>query len=287
MMLTRSHLLLCSTAAILLLAGCRNTPSVHSRLEKYQPEPTAENCLLFHKANRFKLHPNRQYAVFNTTPVQLPVAPSYNEELIYDVTPMTLRNIIDPLMTGRIAPRQVRKVLLDPGHGGPDTGALGQFSREKELNFLLASEIGNALKKAGFQVMMTRSKDTYLPLSARVALVKKTGADIFISVHHNSSRTNLQAAGVECFAFKTPRPEDTLLAALLQEQLIRYTGRTNRGIKFANFAVLRNNPVPAVLIEAGFISNAEEEKILNSPRFRQDMAAAVAEAVLNFAAKAR
>ena len=286
-MLKLPHLLLSGCAALLLLAGCRNTPAVHSRLEKYRPEPSAENCLLFHKANRFKLHPNRQYAVFNTTPVQLPVAPSYNEELIYDVTPMTLRNIIDPLMTGRIAPRQVRKVLLDPGHGGHDTGAVGKVSREKELNFLLASEIGNALEKAGFQVIMTRKKDIYLPLPARVAMVKKTGADIFISVHHNSSRTNLQAAGIECFAFKTPRPEDTLLAALLQEQLIRYTGHTNRGVKFANFAVLRNNPVPAVLIEAGFMSNEAEERVLNTQEWRKKCAAAVAAALADYARKAR
>lgn len=286
-MLKLRHLLLSGFAAILLLAGCRNTPSVHARLEKYQPEPSEENCLLFHKSNRFKLHPNRQYAVFNTTPIQLPVAPSYNTELVYDVTPMTLRNIIDPLMTGRIAPRQVKKILLDPGHGGHDAGASGKVSREKELNFLLASEIRNALQKAGFQVMMTRNKDIYLTLPARVAMVKKTGADLFISVHHNSSRTNFQAAGIECFAFKTPRPEDTLLAALLQEQLIRHTGRTNRGIKFANFAVLRNNPVPAVLIEAGFISNEAEEKILITREWRTKCAAAVAAAITDYARKAR
>ena len=281
-------LLFSAVTAALLLTGCRTTPSADKLLAKYAPEAGEKECFLFHKGNRFKLHPNRQYALFNATPFRLPAAPFYNEKTkVYSVTPMTLRNIIDPLMTGTIKRMSVKRILLDPGHGGRDAGALGKYSKEKDLNFRLALEIKQALLRSGFQVVMTRTQDVYLPLAQRVALVKKHKADLFISVHHNSSKTNLKAAGIECFAFRTPRPEDTLLAALVQEQLIRYTKRTNRGVKFANFAVLRNNPVPALLIEAGFISNAEEEKILNSPRFRQDMAAAVAEAVLNFAAKAR
>lgn len=281
-------LLFSAVIAALLLTGCKTTPSADKRLAKYAPEASENECFLYHKANRFKLHPNRQYALFNSTPVQLPAAPFYDAQTkVYSVTPMTLRNIIDPLMTGNIKRLPVKRILLDPGHGGHDAGALGKYSKEKDLNFRLALEIKQALSRAGFQVAMTRTQDVYLPLAQRVALVQKHKADLFISIHHNSSKTNLKAAGIDCFAFRTPRPEDTLLAALVQEQLIRYTKRTNRGVKFANFAVLRNNPVPALLIEAGFISNAEEEKVLNSPQYRQNMAAAVAEAVLNFAAKAR
>lgn len=284
----RIFLLFSAVITALLLTGCKSTPSADKRLAKYAPEANEKECFLFHKANRFKLHPNRQYALFNTTPIQLPAAPFYDAETkVYSVTPMTLRNIIDPLMTASIKPMPVKRILLDPGHGGHDGGAPGKFSKEKDLNFLLALDVKKALLRAGFQVVMTRTQDVYLPLAQRVELVRKHKADLFISIHHNSSKTNLKAAGIECFAFKTPRPEDTLLAALVQEQLIRYTKRANRGVKFANFAVLRNNPVPALLIEAGFISNIEEEKVLNSPQFRQNMAAAVAEAVLNFAAKAR
>lgn len=284
------HFLLFSavTTAILLLTGCSTTPSADSRLAKYAPEASEKECLLFHKANRFKLHPNRQYAVFNKTPIQLPAAPFYDSKTkVYSVTPMTLRNIIDPLMTGSIKPMKIRRILLDPGHGGHDAGALGRYSKEKDLNFHLALAIRQALLQAGFQVEMTRTKDVFLPLAQRVALVRKYKADLFISVHHNSSRKNLKAAGIECFAFRTPRPEDTLLAALVQEQLIRCTKRADRGVKFANFAVLRNNPVPALLIEAGFISNAAEEQVLNSSQFRQNTARAVAEAVRNFAGRAR
>ena len=284
-MRTFSFLLLTAAAAGILLSGCRAAPKADHRLGKYAPEASEECCLLFYKANRFKLHPNRQYAVFNTTPIQLPAAPFYNADKVYSVTPMTLRNIIEPLMTGVVSRGAVRRILLDPGHGGHDGGAAGKISREKELNFLLALEIRKALHQAGFQVDMTRSADIYLTLPARVAMVKKVKADLFISVHHNSSRTNLQAAGIECFAPKTPRPEDTLLAAMIQQELIRATRRTNRGVKFANFAVLRNNPVPAVLIEAGFISNTAEEATLVSPRYRAEVAQAVARAVTAFAEK--
>ena len=254
-------------------------------MQRRRPEASEECCQLFYKTNSFKLHPNRQYAVFNTTPIQLPAAPLYSADKVYSVTPMTLRNIIDPLMTGVLPRKNIRRILLDPGHGGHDAGAAGKMSREKELNFLLALEIKKALLQAGFQVAMTRTKDSYLTLPARVAMVKELKADIFISVHHNSSKSNLQAAGIECFAPRVPRAEDTLLAVMIQQELIRATRRTNRGVKFANFAVLRNNPVPAVLIEAGFISNAAEEKLLASPSYRREAARAIAAAVAAYAGK--
>ena len=265
--------------------GCRSTPGTDKSLRKYSPVATEENCILVWQKNSFKLHPNRQYAVFNGTPIQLPEAPRYSQEMIYSVTPGILKNIIDPLLTGRYPQRQITRILIDPGHGGNDTGALGKVSKEKDLNLLLAQEIAFALKKAGFRVFMTRTKDIFLPLKTRVAMVKKYNADLFISVHHNSSRRNLQACGIECFAFLTPRPEDTVLAARIQSQLISATGSVNRGVKFANFAVLRKNPVPSVLIEAGFISNAGEEKRLVDAAFRRNAAQAVAAAVRSYAGK--
>jgi N-acetylmuramoyl-L-alanine amidase len=76
-----------------------------------------------------------------------------------------------------------------------------------------------------------------------------------------------------------------MLAAMIQQELIRVTNRPNRGVKFANFAVLRNNPVPAVLIEAGFISNTAEEVLLNTPQWRKRAAYAVANAVRSYALK--
>lgn len=276
------------TAAVgLLLAGCTTPPSAEKRLSKYAPAATEENCLLSWGGNTFKLHPNRQYALFNRTPIQLPAAPVYGTDKVYKVTPGTLRNIIDPLMTGKIPRRRIRLILIDPGHGGHDAGAPGKIATEKQLNLLLGIEIGKALQRAGFRVLMTRNKDVFLTLSARSALVGKSKADLFISVHHNASKRNPQAAGIECFAHRVPRPCDTLLAAMIQEHLIRATGSVNRGVKFANFAVLRNNPVPAVLIEAGFMTNAAEERRLINPAWRRRAAAAIAAAVKAYAARAR
>lgn len=274
------------TAAFLIsVTGCSSTPKADKRLQKYAPAASEDNCTLHWRGNVFKLHPNRQYAVFNGTPIQLPAAPHYGSDRIYTVTPGTLKNIIDPLMTGRYPRRSIRKILIDPGHGGHDAGAIGKLSKEKNLNFLLAKEIAFALKRAGFQVFMTRNNDTFIPLRTRVTMVKKCKADLFISVHHNSSKRNLAAAGIECFAFRTPRPEDTVLAAMIQTRLIGATGSINRGVKFANFAVLRGNPVPAVLIEAGFVSNAAEEKRLVNANFRRSAANAVAAAVKSYARK--
>ena len=274
------------TAAFLIsVTGCSSTPKADKRLQKYAPAASEDNCTLHWRGNVFKLHPNRQYAVFNGTPIQLPAAPHYSSDRIYTVTPGTLKNIIDPLMTGRYPRRSIRKILIDPGHGGHDAGAIGKLSKEKNLNFLLAKEIAFALQKAGFQVILSRSKDTFLTLKQRVALVRKVKADLFISVHHNSSKKNPLAAGIECFARRVPGPGDTVLACLIQQQLVSATGSINRGVKFANFAVLRNNPVPAVLIEAGFISNAAEEKRLVNANFRRSAANAVAAAVKSYARK--
>ncbi len=281
-------LLLCLlwTGALLCLSGCRNAPSAAPNLAPFSPVPTETCCLLSCGNNTFKLHPDKQYALFNATPVQLPAPAAYGKEKCYRVTPGTLKNIIAPLLTGKVSPRKIRRILIDPGHGGHDSGALGRTSREKELNLLLAAEIRAALNKAGFQTVMTREQDVFLPLRDRVKLVKKYQADLFVSVHHNSSKIRPDASGIECFAYRCPRPEDTLLAASVQQALVRTTKCADRGVKFARLAVLRENPAPAVLIEAGFISNQNDEKFLNDPKWRETAARAVAEGIAEFSRRA-
>ena len=274
------------TGVLLCLPGCRNAPSAAPNLAAFSPVPTESCCLLSYGSNTFKLHPDRQYALFNATPVQLPAPALYGEERCYRVTPGTLKNIITPLMTGKVPARKIRRILIDPGHGGHDAGALGKASREKELNLLLASEIRAALNQAGFQTVMTRDRDVFIPLRDRVKLVKKYKADLFVSVHHNSSKIRPDASGIECFAYRSPRPEDTLLAASVQQALVRATGCVDRGVKFARLAVLRENPVPAVLIEAGFISNQTDEKFLTDPKWRQAAARAAAEGIAEFSRRA-
>ena len=276
-------LLLLCTGALLCLSGCRNAPSAAPNLAPFSPVPTENCCLLSYGKNTFKLHPDKQYALFNATPVQLPAPAAYGKEKCYRVTPGTLKNIIAPLLTGKVPARKIRRILIDPGHGGHDNGAPGQVSREKELNLLLASELRTALNKAGFQTVMTRDRDIFIPLRDRVKLVKKYKADLFVSVHHNSSKIRPDASGIECFAYRSPRPEDTLLAATVQQALIRTTKCADRGVKFARLAVLRENPAPAVLIEAGFISNQADEKFLNDPKWRETAARAVAEGIAGFA----
>ena len=284
--MTKTFLFLLWAGALLCLSGCRNDPSAAPNLAAFSPVPTENCCLLTYGKNTFKLHPDRQYALFNATPVQLPAPAAYGEDKCYRVTPGTLRNIIVPLMTGEVPARKIRRILIDPGHGGHDAGASGKASREKELNLLLASEIRAALNRAGFQTVMTRDRDVFLPLRDRVKLVKKYKADLFVSVHHNSSKTRPDASGIECFAYRSPRPEDTLLAASVQQALVRTTKCVDRGVKFARLAVLRENPVPSVLIEAGFISNQTDEKFLTDPMWRQAAARAVAEGIAEFSRRA-
>ncbi len=171
------------------------------------------------------------------------------------------------------------KVFLDAGHGGKDPGALGNGLREKDINLSVALKVGNILKNHGVDVRYSRTTDTFLELHERTDKANKSNADIFVSIHVNSAG-NKAARGVETFSY-SGSSKGTALAKCIQDSLVK-SGifSHNRGIKTANFAVLRRSKMPAALPELGFISNKEDATIL---RNRQDeMANAVAKGILNY-----
>jgi len=269
-----------------VLCGCAS-PRPGAGLEKYSCiETTPQYCILAYKGNRIKLHANREYAICNGTPLKLPVAPHYDAGTgLFTVAPDIRDRILEPLLNGTRLRKSLNLIVIDAGHGGHDTGARGAFSLEKKLNLALAHELRNALSAKGFRVKMTREGDHYLPLKERVEFAEQQDAGLFISLHCNSSRSNPQAAGVECFARKLPLPESTALALYVQQQLVRRTGFADRGVKFADFVVVKQK-IPAILIETGFLSNRGEERYLNSARYRRQAAEAIAAAVRHFAAPA-
>lgn len=160
------------------------------------------------------------------------------------------------------------KVAVDPGHGGWDPGAVGPSGlTEQEVNLRVAQALRSCLQEyGGATVKMTRTKNSYVSLSARAAQANSWGADRFISVHHNGS-TNQKINGTAVYSYSKGSWKSHHLRDAVQSRLVQATGLRNLGGQTGNFYVLRKTAMPAVLTEASFITNPSEEKKLRDPGY--------------------
>lgn len=196
-----------------------------------------------------------------------------------------------PAIEYKFAPGLRNKVIvLDPGHGGTDPGAIGlNKTQEKTITLAVAQQAKILLEKSGAQVVMTRQddRDVFGPsasaseeLNARTTIANDRKADAFISIHINSFRE--RSAGGTATYFYQKTPYDAMLAQNLQTSLIRAGGLQDRGVNSANFYVVKRTLMPAALLELAFISNPEEEKLMNTPQFQQRMAQAIVQGLDRF-----
>jgi N-acetylmuramoyl-L-alanine amidase len=162
-------------------------------------------------------------------------------------------------------------IVVDPGHGGNDTGATGSsFStQEKTVNLQVGLLLKNKLEAAGAKVIMTRSDDRKLTLQQRVDIAVQNNADIFVSIHHNT-HPNSQTNGTIVFYYN--QGNSSKLASLVQSEIVKATNYKDLQSRFGNYYVLRENPIPSILAEIGFLSNYNEEMRLRSEK-QQDLAA--------------
>jgi len=176
----------------------------------------------------------------------------------------------------RAAPR--RLVVLDPGHGGKDPGAIGPAGTEEEdVNLATALAVAAKLRAAGVEVHMTRKDDTFVPLSERAAIGNRRRADLFVSLHADAAR-NRKASGYTLYV-RRGATGASRGAAVSIEVAMRATGLPSRGVREANYVVLRESKEAAVLVETGFLSNPEEERLLTDPTFREKLATAIARGI--------
>jgi N-acetylmuramoyl-L-alanine amidase len=206
------------------------------------------------------------------------------------------------------APEKIMTICLDPGHGGKDTGNRvgGIFWRnEKTYTLAFALELRNQLKAAGFNVILTRSKDTFVELPARPAIANKAGADLFISLHFNgspadpknvegpetysitpvgASSSNAQGEGADHAAVMANRFENNslLLAYQVQKSLVQNLGADDRGARRARFAVLTGAAMPAILVEGGYMSHPAEGNKIFGAAYRRQMAQALVKGILAY-----
>ena len=219
-------------------------------------------------------------------------------------------------------PKKKKIIVLDPGHGGQDPGAISKTGRyEKDLVLMMAKETKDILEKAGYKVVLTRSKDIFIPLRGRIKKAHEANGDLFISIHADSSK-NSSAKGLSIYTI-SEKASDKEAAALAEREnkadilygmnLAEYqqevsdilidlaktdtmnkssqyadnvVGEMKKQIRlvpnahrFAGFVVLKSPNIPSVLLEMGYLSNREEEKLMWQKSYRNKLSQALASAV--------
>lgn len=186
-----------------------------------------------------------------------------------------------------------KKICLDPGHGGSDSGAIGPSGvMEKNVTLKIAMELKDLLVKEGAIVVMTRTQDTEVSpkradatdideLQARCDVANAHGADIFISIHMDSF-TNGEAKGTTGYYYTQGSAKSRLLADKVRQGVIDQINTTSRGTQTCNFYVVKHTDMPATLVEVAFISNRNEERILNSKAGIMKAAQGIADGISDY-----
>ncbi|MFC4320905.1 SH3 domain-containing protein [Litchfieldia salsa] len=165
-----------------------------------------------------------------------------------------------------------KTIIIDPGHGGRDGGAVGvRGTYEKTLTLRTAKLVYDKLSAAGANVYLSRSSDTYVSLASRVSISHYRNADAFVSVHYDSIN-NSSVRGVTSYYYKNI---DVPVASALQTEIIKYTGLKDRGHRSGNYQVLRSNRQPSVLLELGYLSNLSEELTINTSSYQEKVSSGI------------
>jgi N-acetylmuramoyl-L-alanine amidase len=170
-------------------------------------------------------------------------------------------------------------VVLDPGHGGKDSGAARRYSpAEKALALDVALRVKRKLQESQMRTVMTRSDDRFIPLDTRVAMGNAEKNSIFVSIHFNDAHRRV-VRGFETY-YQSPYAQP--LAVAIEQNLATLPRSVNRGVHTARFRVLRNARYPSVLVECGFLSNRGEGKEVSRPGYREKVADKIAEAIIDY-----
>jgi N-acetylmuramoyl-L-alanine amidase len=174
---------------------------------------------------------------------------------------------------------QGRIICVDAGHGGHSTGAKGLENMEKDICLKMCQALQRELKERGATVVMTRSDDSYVGLDERCDIANRSNADLFISIHLNSTPTRNSASGTETYWHTSG---SFTLAQILHRRVNEAVGREDRGIRNRGFYVIRNTNMPSVLLEIAFINNESDEHLLASQDLQQGLAEQLADGVVEY-----
>jgi len=173
----------------------------------------------------------------------------------------------------------MKKIVIDPGHGGSDPGAVGPSGLlEKDVAWRIACRVADLLERYGITVILTRNGDERVSLDKRIEIANNSIADYFVSIHINSAKNNT-ATGTETYAY-AKGVEGDKLAHSIQSNLVKVIGLADRGVKYNSLQVIRETKMPGVLAEVAFINNPNEEKLLKSDEFLERAAVGIAKGIL-------
>ncbi|MFM7603617.1 MAG: N-acetylmuramoyl-L-alanine amidase [Prosthecobacter sp.] len=220
------------------------------------------------------------------------------------ISRLDLVKLVDPILN----PSHIQgaeyfdTVVIDAGHGGHDAGARGVYGYEKNYALQMAQHLRTALMARGFKVVLTRSTDTFISLGGRVSIANAIPNSIFISLHLNSGGST--ASGIETWALTPQNAAATIsrgggynvngttgnkqdsaniaLASAVQARVLSTVPVVDRGIKRAQWSVLTGIKKPGILFEGGFVTNSKECLLIASGNYQKTVAAAIAEAVVNY-----
>ena len=223
----------------------------------------------------------------------------------YLVSRIDLSKLVDPVLR----PSYIRNstpfdtVIIDPGHGGNDPGAVNRHGLEKNYNLAVARMVKQQLEARRFKVVMTRNSDRALSLPERVELANRYQNAIFISIHFNSGGRG-RAEGIETFTLSPAgvahygrgvREDDfqlrkgngqdsanIALATAVHSTCLLKTGRPDRGIRRARFSVLTGVRHPAILLEGGFMSHSYEARLIAGLTYQRTLATAITDAIMKY-----
>lgn len=250
-------------------------------------------------ATRIQLQIHSPEAQFNGVEVRLLFPLVQKADAVW-ISQADVQSTFAPLLSPPRVKRGVvlKSICLDPGHGGKDPGFQVGPNQEKTLTLLLSQELRAQLQRAGWKVSVTRSRDTFIDLPDRPAVARRRRADLFVSLHFNAtagSASSVKGAEVYCltppgapstnaggeivgsgwFSGNKFNDENIVLGYQLQKTLAQRVPVDDRGVHRARFVVLRDATSPAVLVEAGFLSNPVEGRKICSAAYRRQLAAAI------------
>jgi len=171
-------------------------------------------------------------------------------------------------------------IVIAPGHGGKDPGAIGRGGlKEKDVVLSIALSVQDILQQNGVNVRTVRKRDRFVTLSTRAETANRVDADLFLSIHANAINMNRpDVNGTETYYYSS----GSTLAQSIQRSIIRQTNMNNRGVKQGNLYVLRNSAMPSALVETGFVTGRQDARRLADPNFRKRMAKAIADGILKY-----
>ncbi len=233
-----------------------------------------------------------------------PVAEKDGEFLVSRVD---LAKTLEPQLRPQMIPNLglFKTVVLDPGHGGYDKGAISPYGCEKDFALDVARNIKPLLEAKGLKVIMTRDSDIFVPLELRARIANAAKDSIFVSIHFNATDSNPVAQGFEVFSL-TPRgapstADDALALRFMNMQagspvdapslalsmsvyhsVVGHFSEVDRGIKRARFAVLRLTQTPSILVEGGFLTERGESRLIAQSTWRAKLAQSIATGIINY-----